>query len=273
MITSVEVVNNVNFPYEGGEERPPVFNNGEKIEFSPSKVNLIFGPNGSGKTTLLETIAKFTFCYEVGVPYISTTAVRDLDKFFTAKYYTSLRKYEATEKGLKIIKDKGLCYFMKSGKVIGLAGRTTKYPLEGFLEKAKKSWVLHRCSDGQIQSREMDRLFETLMEHQGQVLTKFYEFDEADKRTFKQAQEMTGTGEGLGTILLDEPDRNLDFIQSEILWNKLEELSKTYQIIVASHYVPALFRPNINLIPLRDTVYQDMGIVSYIEHCKSLSRG
>ncbi len=60
MITSIKIENNKRTPFHYLPELG-VFKNGAEFVFMPG-VNVIIGKNGSGKSTLLNLIAKYTFC-------------------------------------------------------------------------------------------------------------------------------------------------------------------------------------------------------------------
>ncbi len=73
---------------------------------------------------------------------------------------------------------------------------------------------------------------------------------------------------GPTTILMDEPDRNLDFIFQKKLWDKIINLSQKAQVIIASHSLFALGRKEANYIDLipdyREKSQKE--IFSYCQH-------
>lgn len=60
MITSIKIQDNKRTPFDYLHELS-VFKNGAEFVFKPG-VNVVIGKNGSGKSTLLNLIAKYTFC-------------------------------------------------------------------------------------------------------------------------------------------------------------------------------------------------------------------
>lgn len=60
MITSIKITDNQRTPFRYLPD-VPAFENGKEFVFKPG-VNVIIGENGSGKSTLLNLISKYTFC-------------------------------------------------------------------------------------------------------------------------------------------------------------------------------------------------------------------
>lgn len=271
MISHVEVKNRVHLPFKWITEETSPFQNGERYDFAPIGINLLVGPNGSGKSTLLKTISKFTMCNLLGIPFIAHRELQEMEDYFPSRYMYMMK--DRKKPGLHIEKDDGLCYYMKSGKLIGTAGQTTSYPLDGHLNEAKISWENQRCSDGQSQIRELNRFIERFDKHTSPLVSDTHIWDKYDQEKLDLANSWMGSGNGTPTMLLDEPDRNLDFVQSEKLWEALFSVSHRYQIIVVSHYLPILLRQsNLNIITLKDDLYKDQGIESYLQHCKAYGK-
>lgn len=266
MIKSVTITNNASLPIKWITEEKSPFRNGDIFNFSPVGINVIFGPNGSGKSTLMKMLAKLTFCYEVGTPVIDHETLMYLEDYLPQKWYSRGKRKEL---GITIDKDTGICYYLKSGKMVGLIGGTTKYPKTGYMDEFKESCRIQEHSDGQIQTKELDRLILRLEKHKVPEAPTCYISGEDDKKKIEVANKMMGTGEGIPTIFMDEPDRNMDYVQSSILWDKLRTLESKYQIIIASHHIPLLNKEGVNVIPFKDDTYAGIGIPSYIRHCKS----
>lgn len=73
MITSIKITDNQRTPFRYLPD-VPAFENGSEFIFRPG-VNVIIGENGSGKSTLLNLIARYTFCEKSMASQIPRTAI------------------------------------------------------------------------------------------------------------------------------------------------------------------------------------------------------
>ena len=86
------------------------------------------------------------------------------------------------------------------------------------------------------------------------------EFNVTQYRAQQLIEEtLTGSGElGPRTVLLDEPDTNIDIESQVVLWRCLQYAGQTIQVIVASHSLYALQIKEANYIEVDPTdVYID----------------
>ena len=216
-------------------------------------VNVLVGPNGSGKSTIIRTIAKYYFCWDTGLTKFTNSAARDLIN----SYNDCMLK-----DGMKIISD-GCVSYMGEKLFNGNTDieRSFGMDFEGF----KEVYNLKNSSTGETSCRSFT-----------QSLDKIYEFDfHNNLKTIVERKFSNWETTKLGiiylkngynnlkryikkdnsyrrpTILIDEVDSHMDILNT-IYGTKIlvEQVSKFFQIIIATHNPLIYTFDNINFIEL-----------------------
>ena len=235
MLTSVYIENNKKAPLHYLEKLPS-FENGKEYLFKPG-INIIIGPNGCGKSTLLNLISSFLFC-ERGMVSKIPNSVLEYPRIFNDKLgETSILD------GIKVHHDfRSICFRYKPSMEMneseimdniqnfsvflnGKSASTGEKTLEslGYLFKElsnQKSYnfpieELKKLADNsnEVWKNRINNLLNYYEENRVKVTEEELEF----------------------TLLLDEPDRNLDIDNIESIYNILSYQKPRTQIIAVVH--------------------------------------
>ena len=240
-----------------GKENPQLVKNllNRKFEFSPDKINVLFGPNGSGKTTILKTIANYCLCGNQDNldGYTNVMRVPPLDYGFS--WDKDDDKY-TQEKLIGVLNNKSnLAKVGWDGSVVyyeNFAGRRTHGCIgdlvgslfdqrEEFLYLAERG----KMSEGQNSIYLLSQLIKICenipTREQLEKDVEGYKKNDAwylvAKNNFEYIKSF-GEGNGRMTLLLDEVDKSMDICNVLLLYKDwLPKLQEKYniQIIIVSH--------------------------------------
>lgn len=252
MITKIEVTNNTNTPIQYLSELG-AFKDGTVYEFKPG-VNIIIGPNGCGKSTLLDLISRFTFCRGTMVSqfpeYLFPLELNDLfwedgklkdgvkihhDYLGSVFRYAELKRDCAmSTKNDSIMKGLDILF----GKIF--SGEVHLFPLGDIRKKINTA--------NEMWSPRLENLLEYYKDNRIEVLSD-YEFEY--------------------TILLDEPDKNLDIYNIKRLSKYLlSTLRPQTQIIAAIHNPSVIYKlwkqKGVNIIEMTPEYLQK--VIDYIDY-------
>lgn len=238
-----------------GNANPQLIKNllNKTFEFSPNKINILFGPNGSGKTTILKTIAKYCLCGDNH----ASDGFTNIAKLEPLSYGFSWgEKTEYTQDALKNILNKrnpaiiewdgtpvyfeNLAGRRQTGSIGDLAGSLMN-GVEEFVYLANRS----KMSQGQNSMYLLNQLIKICQnvptrEDYNKTLEGYKNNKTWYDAVNNSLEYINSFGDGTGkmTLLLDEPDKSMD-IGNVLLFYKefLPMLVKKYniQIICVSH--------------------------------------
>lgn len=262
MISKVEIVDNKNTTKH---YLPEIFDNGMTFNFKPG-VNIIIGKNGSGKTTLVDLISQYTQCKESMSsripPMIKLNNFFNEDhsvkdgvkihcdwggKVFKYTFKDEINKMDSDTIARDINNVVLLTSPTSTGESVieGLSilfkqlfnGETHQFPMQELIQ-------IYKNSDGVVKE-ELGNLIKYYQSTQLQISPKDFEY----------------------TILMDEPDRNLDIYNIKHLYNILSYHKERTQIIAVIHNPMLIYKlskiKDVNIIELNKHYLKE--IIKFIE--------
>lgn len=233
MLNSVYIEDNKKAPLHY-LEKLPTFKNGKEYIFKPG-INIIIGPNGCGKSTLINLISSYLFCERGMVTKIPNEA------FLFPKIFDF--ENESILNGIKIHHDfRSICFRYKPSMEMnesevmdnisnfsmflnGKSASTGEKTLEslGFLFKEFNNQKTYEFPIKKL--KELADNVNDLWKNKINSLLNYYE-----ENKIKITQE-----EFEFTLLLDEPDRDLDIDNIESIYNILSYQKPKTQVIAVIH--------------------------------------
>ena len=240
MITSCIIKNNEDSPLYYLQS---VFKNGREFHFSPG-INIIIGRNGSGKSTLLRLLGIYSLCSN----YIESNQ-RELNNDRLYNNYYSIDKERELHKGVEIYGDYKYSVFNlqnmternRYGDSLGL-----NHGFEGFgtMMQGKTS------SNGENNILNFNFLFDRISNSK----LEFPKTDIFDNWKVSCEKRVT--------ILMDEPDKNLDVYNIEELFQFLDDIHQDFQIIAIIHNPLLIYKLsrtcNVNWIEISDGYFNKL---------------
>jgi predicted ATPase len=250
MITKVRITDRENSPIHYINELRG-FENGKEYEFSPG-VNIIVGENGSGKTTLINLIRKYTLIRarscECNI-YNFNELVNFSDKFLD---------------GIDVYGDwKKNIFSLQTGE----ESRLNDTSLDNFSSFGLTFESMH-SSTGQGTLAALSSLFEYMFDPNTELSFPIDEIRRRVKDSNERLKEETNNWRiyqeyidnhtvdcpSRYTLLMDEPDKNLDIFNIEQLLSILEYERDDLQLITTIHNPLILYKisnnRNINFIEM-----------------------
>lgn len=236
MITSIKIQENKRTPFDYLPELG-AFKNGAEFVFKPG-VNVVIGKNGSGKSTLLNLIAKYTFCERsmcsviprdaMSFPYIFDEEDKVLDGVrirsdYIGKVFRFLPHMEMEQDDILGNINNFSSYLNGISGSSGEKGVCAINSLFNFMfSQSDYSFPIAKL-------KEYGESANTLWKVRIDSLISYY------KKNYVQVQE----GDFEYTVLMDEPDRNLDIENIMQVYGVLSFHKPQTQIIAVIHN-PAL---------------------------------
>ena len=206
----------------------------ETLEFKPG-LNCLYGPNGSGKSTILAAIAKMLCCHQGGRQKVTGEAVREV--------YT----HEGLRDGVLPDHDGSPIMYFDPGAAVGLIGGMAGFDPDIMFEGAQN--CTFHGSSGQITGQRMMPVLDAILKGKWPTQVEWTAHNHEGRYDWL-GTFLKGTGDKTcPTLLLDEPSRSLD-LRSELgLWRIIDKAVQSgVQVIVATHAVFPLNRPDVNFI-------------------------
>jgi len=246
MIKSIKFTEKANFtPWW---DKVAALKKSPKIEFTDG-LNILWGKNGSGKSTVLKAISKSFYSEQGGTSVVTETAIykgfSGFSKCLSAGYEfehdgQAVSSFDSTKKYGVNYNELDYDFMKLAMNSVAFKGSSGESVLNTyanlFSEKpdGKIKWEVSRESVNDLWVKKLDQLEEV----------------------FKPNIEV-----GNKTILMDEPDRSLDWDMASNFWNGIE-LVKNFQFIIATHN-PLVFKlKNANFIEFTEN--------RYLAFCKDL---
>lgn len=258
MLQRVLIKDNTNLPLSYASDLE-TFRDGVEYKFKPG-INIIVGPNGSGKSTLIRMLSMFFWCntgmesnYEKGLGlnlndcdrmFNEDESLRDgivinhdyITKVFILKPYKDMKQ----EEDLLSIESFSLMYHSKSSSV----GEGTSLSLQSLFNLMFK--------EGQT----YDFITKKLKEKIGYVGDYWRERYKKFLKYYEENRIIPGSSEKEITVLMDEPDRNLDIFKIDDLYEVLSFHKPQTQIIASIHNPLLIYKlsevKDINFIELEE---------------------
>lgn len=242
MVYSVVIENNKNSPIRYLSDLK-AFKNGTEYIFKPG-VNIIVGENGCGKTTLMNLIKKYllvdyTDC-SIG-PYRSN--INGL--------YENPMEQKPLYDGIDVYAD-----YQKNTFRLSHAGeKESRQAIETF-EDFGTMFDQKHSSTGESVLVAINSLFSYMFSKKAKLTFNYSQFKESDPLYWKYIKNHQQEGSDEWTILMDEPDRNLDIENIDQIKGILSLHKPQTQMIAVVHN-PLLIcslskKKDINIIEMTD---------------------
>jgi predicted ATPase len=262
---------------------------GRTFEFSPDKVNLIFGPNASGKTTIIRSIASHAFCEDGFSKFLGPFELQTTGIFSTPTKKDYMKGLSQRIVGMArtssvIDWDGSPIYYhnFENRQNFGSLGDLTGSIIKSTFEEINYVMSKGKMSGGQNMFYQFNKLCNLMSKNItfGDILKphkRYEKFNKTDawrvayetQMEYYSSFPMAFDDKGINTYLFDEVDKSMDILNVFELYSKiLPELIDKYkkQIIIISH----------SPVILRDEIYDSdkYNIVSideeYTEKCREL---
>lgn len=236
MIEKVIINDNTLTPYNYISK---VFNNGDEFTFEKG-INVIIGPNGTGKTTLLNLIKHYTFCNNQYYSTVSDSAL-DWSVYFDGDTFLNgvdvIGDYENTVFNfIHAVEMKGkhelqniteMTLFMGNKASMGeqVVNSLGMFFRKIFSNEVDVNFPLHKLKR-YINKNDINSLW-------SERFKQIYEHTVKNKKKFVQPQY---------TMLIDEPDRNLDINNLEQIYGVVKTQKEDTQAIYVIHNPVLLYR-------------------------------
>ena len=253
MINSLEILDwNKSFPknyIKGLQGSIP-----NKIEFKEG-LNVLIGNNGSGKSTILGLIKYYNFCNDKFVSEITRSSISDL----IGNSFKIGDDSPDDISGVKLVGDyKKPVFNLRDNSQLN--DRNSLENTTSFIQKYRH----YNSSTGESQWSSIGMLFKIMFEKYNYNL--FKDLEKFDKgKPLLDYYNSNNLDSGIFTIIMDEPDKNLDLGRVKEIYNIISNPRKDTQFIISLHN-PALIyklRDKANFIELTDG-YLD-SIIKFIE--------
>lgn len=196
--------------------------------FSP-RMNILWGRNGSGKSTLLKLIARLLHCEQGG---ISTVTQHSIQELYGGKRFS---RDKAFTMGVEISHNGMAATYYDPTNAVGLVGGMAAFDYDFGMIGALNASL--RVSSG-----------ETALWRLGNIMDRYTPEVVYKAKPHKEDEELVASllkasfEGGPRTILMDEPDANLDWPTKLDLWARLNILANhgKFQLIIATHSICAL---------------------------------
>lgn len=227
MVYGIKIIN-------GFATELPNFYPNIQFQFSPG-LNILSGSNGCGKTSILKMIK--AYC---GIPngYGGWSRISDklaLGAQVKSHFPYAYRTYSPGQSDCAVIWD-GTATFYNEGDI-----KTDQWQWfthrsiaseDGMTTEAEHmDTMMEKPSSGQYRIKKLNKLFEMLKNPPD--LFKAYSSHPAEMAEIEYIRSLPRTGRV--TLLLDEPERALALPKQMELFKLLNDMSKDYQIIIATH--------------------------------------
>lgn len=222
------------------------------------RLTILWGANGSGKSVCLQTMAAHSSCAGGGW----TRLLEPLETHGFGEKYSwagACRKNTPGNCEATMTWDR-VPVFYGNSKDYGRPDIASDHVFDGDGMQSAMDLVVDRMtpkSSGQRRRQNLERMFGILtsapdfqqMQPRGGVNAAWRECFEAQIAYLARRPD---PGSGVTTVLLDEPERNLDAATASAFWTKaVPHFEKHAQVIIATHHplaLPLLYRKDVTWI-------------------------
>ena len=230
------MIKSVNIPY-GKDSITYKLWGKKEIEFTDG-INILFAPNGTGKSVMLKNIAHYTSCDDGGWTQGLTPFKAKMGNEIPTDYLEVKNNHNHNSLGrIDIDWDGVAVYYSLAAQKDGssnlfdvLNGMNNEFDIEDIIT-AK----YHAISEGQRSIMFLNKILES----------KFPDISKPSNQDGNDTWRKYGTilsnyvktlpRNGKPTLLLDEPDKSMDFINQRVFWEYIHRLAERFQVIIASH--------------------------------------
>ena len=263
MITKVIINDNTQTPLSH-LHKLDAFKNGKEYDFKPG-INIIIGRNGCGKSTLMNLIALYTLCYKKNVTKLPDDTIEMLNYF--EDFGDDDEKFKD---GVDVMSDYcGVVYnYITQGDV-------TKGNALSSVENLSLYMNNSVASTGESMINSLGHLLDLLFKNKDvqfpieKIKSKIEYCNDLWQERFKNMlayykrnQVKTHEEDFEFTLLLDEPDRNLDIVNIDNIYPVLSYRRKKTQVIAVIHNPVLIYKLSkldyINFIELTDNYLEDI---------------
>ena len=261
-------INNTPISYLGDID---FFNKNKSVSFK-SGVNIIVGLNGCGKTTLLNLIRRYTLCLN-SITSTCPSGNLEFESLLTKRFNS-----DDICDGIKIISDyQGVVFNMLDNSVLSQRDNA----LSSHNNFQSYFNMLH-CSTGEGVVEALTNLFKTMFDSKTILefpINELRYISDSDilphqnkaKQLLKYYKENSFTYDDPKdfefTVLMDEPDRNVDINRLKEIYGVLNRRKEQTQIIAVIHNPILIYKlsklEDINFIEMTDGYVQD--VVDFVE--------
>lgn len=233
MIEKVIIKDNNDVPYHYVSELK-AFENGREFAFQTG-VNIIIGENGSGKSTLMDIISQYTFCHNSMCTEFTGEALEFPSIFDNFRhrfhggvevhcdYLNKVYRYRPYKDMGKDESMKDLDSFMLTYDGMNSSAGEQSMEALGMLFKTMNEDIDHKFPHKKIKST-----YENANDVWQSLIKSYIDYIRRNAITLtEQNREIT--------VLLDEPDRNLDITNIEHIFNILNFHRPYTQVIACIH--------------------------------------
>lgn len=235
----------------------------KKFEFTDG-LNVIFGQIGCGKSVIAKTLAAYCGIDKGGWSRISEPA--KLASKTQNQFPWVYRQYTPNRLDANVEWD-GTPSFYYDSELMGKNDMTwffqnASQSADGITTEAEQMDILAtKPSSGQYRVHKINKIMQLIQF--APDLSKIPN-DIPTDRQYAQLEInyiQSLSRDGKKTLILDEPERNLNLPKQIELFDVMDQLSEHFQVIAITHSPFILFRKNVNIIDLED---------GYAKLCKDL---